>query len=169
MDVSLAEALITSVTHNFANDSTFIKTLETKLYFNTITHIMDDSKRPDVPIRMDMPGWSDTYGFYSKATTTHKRHHLLFNINGYYNRSLAEMTMYPTNSNEPLMFMLTWPDVRTKNVGFYAEDHIPLKNASLKLSTRLAYHSNTVADDFGLNSLKICLLYTSELPTTPYV
>src|SRR5690606_17481939 len=41
------------------------------------------------------------------------------------------------------------------NVGFYAEDHIPLEKASLKFSTRLAYHSNFVADDFGLNSLKI--------------
>src|SRR5690606_9556413 len=67
MDVSLAEALITSLTHHYENESTFIKHLETKLYFNTITHVMDDSKRPVVPIRMDMPGWSDTYGFYSKA------------------------------------------------------------------------------------------------------
>ena len=29
---------------------------ETKLYFNTITHTMDDTKRPDVPIHMDMLG-----------------------------------------------------------------------------------------------------------------
>ena len=73
MDVSLAEALITSVTHRYKNDSTKIKSLESKLYFNTITHVMDDSNRPNVPIRMDMPGWSDTYGFYSKATLKEKK------------------------------------------------------------------------------------------------
>ena len=67
MDVSLAEALITSFTHYYNPEDKALKSLETKLYFNTITHIMDDTKRPDVPIRMDMPGWSDTFGFYSKA------------------------------------------------------------------------------------------------------
>jgi iron complex outermembrane recepter protein len=128
---------------------------ETKMYFNTIKHVMDDTKRPNVPIHMDMPGWSETAGFYTQANFNKEKHHFFFKWDGFYNKSYAEMTMYPTNSNEPLMFMLTWSDVRTKNVGFYAEDHIPLKNASIKLSTRLAYHSNTVADDFGLNSLKI--------------
>src|SRR5690606_4292557 len=42
MDVSLAEALITSVSHNYNNVEAFIENLETKLYFNTITHVMDD-------------------------------------------------------------------------------------------------------------------------------
>ena len=156
MDVSLAEALITSVTHNYANDSTFIKTLETKLYFNTITHIMDDSKRPDVPIRMDMPGWSDTYGFYSKATTTHKRHHLLFNINSYYNRSLAEMTMYPNDSNQPAMFMYTWPDIRTFYSGIFAKDTYALnEKAQLSTSLRFGYQNNRIANEVGLESLNI--------------
>jgi iron complex outermembrane receptor protein len=116
---------------------------------------MDDTTRPDVIIHMDMPGWSETAGFYSQANFNKEKHHFFFKMDGYYNKSYAEMTMYPTNSNEPLMFMLTWPDVRTQNVGFYAEDHIPLKDASVKLSARLAYHSNSVVDDFGLNSLRI--------------
>ncbi|MDX1783690.1 MAG: TonB-dependent receptor, partial [Aequorivita vladivostokensis] len=155
MDVSLARAVIASVSFNqdtlFGNFSNW----ESKMYYNTIKHVMDDTQRPDVPIHMDMPGWSETAGFYTQAKLNKEKHHFFFKWDGFYNKSYAEMTMYPTNSNEPLMFMLTWPDVRTKNVGFYAEDHIPLKNASLKLSTRLAYHSNMVADDFGLNSLKI--------------
>jgi len=155
MDVSLARAVIGSVSFNqdtlFGNFSNW----ESKLYYNTIKHVMDDTKRPDVPIHMDMPGWSETAGFYTQANLMKENHHFLFKLDGFYNKSYAEMTMYPTNSNEPLMFMLTWPDVRTKNVGFYAEDHIPLAKASLKLSTRLAYHSNTVADNFGLNSLRI--------------
>ncbi len=155
MDVSLARALIGSVSFN--QDTLFgnLTQWESKLYYNTIKHVMDDTKRPDVPIHMDMPGWSETAGFYSQANFSKEQNHIFFKVDGFYNKSYAEMTMYPTNSNEPLMFMLTWPDVRTKDVGFYAEDHISLEKASVKLSTRFAYHSNTVADDFGLNSLKI--------------
>jgi len=155
MDVSLARAVIGSVSFN--QDTLFgsLTNWESKLYYNDIKHTMDDTKRPDVPIHMDMPGWSETAGFYTQANFNKEKNHFFFKLDGYYNRSYAEMTMYPVDSNEPLMFMLTWPDVHTKDVGFYGEDHIPLEKASLKLSTRLAYHSNTVADDFGLNSLKI--------------
>ncbi|MBW2938669.1 TonB-dependent receptor [Aureisphaera sp. CAU 1614] len=155
MDVSLAQALISSVSFN--QDSLFssFSNWESKVYYNTIKHVMDDTNRPDVPIHMDMPGWSETAGFYSQANLMKEKHHFFLKLDGFYNKSYAEMTMYPTNSDEPLMFMLTWPDVRTKDVGFYAEDYISFKKSSLKLSTRLAYHSSSVADEFGLNSLKI--------------
>lgn len=155
MDVSLAQAFIGSVSW-FQND--FLGRLtdwETKLYANSITHIMDDSKRPDVPIRMDMPGWSDTYGYYSQAKLKTEKHEFLVKLDGFYNRSLAEMTMYPNDPNEREMFMLTWPDVRTLNSGFYTEDVIKVSEGSLKFSTRLAYQNFNVADEFGLNSLRI--------------
>ena len=155
MDVSLARAFIGSlswVQDSFIGD---LENWETKLYANTITHIMDDSQRPDVPIRMDMPGWSDTYGFYTQTELILDDHHLIGKLDGYYNRSLAEMTMYPNDPNEQDMFMLTWPDVRTLNSGIYLEDKISLKESSVKLSTRLALQTFNVADDFGLNSLRI--------------
>lgn len=156
MDVSLAEALITSLTHTYKNDSTRIKSWESKLYFNTITHIMDDSKRPDVPIRMDMPGWSDTYGFYTKATLTENKHNLLINLNGFYNRSLAEMTMYPNNPNQPAMFMYTWPDIRTLYTGVYIKDAFALTDEkTISASARLGYHNNIIAEESGLESLQI--------------
>ncbi|SRX74534.1 TonB-dependent receptor [Aequorivita antarctica] len=155
MDVSLARAVIGSVSFNQDTLLGNFTNWESKLYYNNIKHTMDDTKRPDVLIHMDMPGWSETAGFYSQLNFNKEKNHFFFKLDGFYNKSYAEMTMYPTNSNEPLMFMLTWPDVRTKDVGFYAEDHISFEKSSLKLSTRLAYHSNTVADDFGLNSLKI--------------
>ncbi len=155
MDVSLARAFIGSIgwsQQKFLGDWT---NWETKLYANTITHIMDDSQRPDVPIRMDMPGWSDTYGYYSQARLKLGQHRLLAKLDGFYNRSLAEMTMYPNNSDEREMFMLTWPDVRTLNSGLYAEDMINFANSSLRLSARLAVQGFNVADEFGLNSLRI--------------
>ncbi|WP_104734140.1 TonB-copper family protein [Hanstruepera ponticola] len=156
MDVSLAEALITSLTHTYKSDSTFIKNWESKLYFNTITHIMDDSQRPDVPIRMDMPGWSDTYGFYSKVKIEENKHNLLFNLNGFYNRSLAEMTMYPNDSNQPLMFMYTWPDIRTLYSGIYAKDIYALSETTiLSASARFGFQNNTIGEQVGLESLQI--------------
>tara|TARA_R110002012_G_scaffold283304_1_gene473556 strand:- start:81196 stop:83289 length:2094 start_codon:yes stop_codon:yes gene_type:complete len=155
MDVSLARAFIGSVTWQQAQFMGNFTDWESKLYANSITHIMDDSKRPDVPIRMDMPGWSDTYGYYSQTKLDLEKHSFLFKVDGFYNRSLAEMTMYPNNPGEREMFMLTWPDVRTLNTAFYGEDVIKLKNSSLKIGTRLAYQGFHVADDFGLNSLRI--------------
>ncbi|WP_282055365.1 TonB-dependent receptor [Maribacter luteus] len=155
MDVSLAQAYIVSV--GWFQDTLFgsFTDWETKLYANKVTHVMDDSKRPDVPIRMDMPGWSDTYGYFSQVNLRQGAHRLLLKLDGYYNRSLAEMTMYPNDPDESPMFMLTWPDIRTLNSAIYAEDVIDFKGSSLKLSTRLAVQNSNVADEFGLSSLRI--------------
>ena len=156
MDVSLAEALIASVSFEKDSISEAINKWETKIYYNTITHIMDDTKRPDVPVHMDMPGWSDTFGFYSKVYAKKDKHNLLFNFNGYYNTSLAEMTMYPNDPNENLMFMLTWPDVRTIYSGLYGEDEFAIgENKALKFTARFGVQNATIADEFGLNSLRI--------------
>ena len=156
MDVSSAKALITSVSYQYKNKNSQISEWETKLYMNTITHVMDDTKRPDVPIHMDMPGWSDTYGFYSKMKIEKQRHSLLFKANAYYNKALAEMTMYPNDPNENLMFMLTWPDVRTFYSGIYGKDDFKLsRNSNLIMSARIGFQDESIADDFGLNSLQI--------------
>lgn len=156
MDVSLAEALITSVKFNYKPNLEQIDNWETKLYFNTITHTMDDTKRPVVPIHMDMPGWSDTYGFYSKVNGKYKKHQFLANLNSFYNRSVAEMTMYPSDPNENLMFMYTWPDIRTLYTGIYLEDNFEINcHSNLKFTTNLGFHNNNVASDFGLQSLQI--------------
>ncbi|MCP4884561.1 MAG: TonB-dependent receptor, partial [Flavobacteriales bacterium] len=156
MDVSLARAVIGSLAYEHKELTDDISRWESKLYLNSIKHVMDDTNRPDVPIHMDMPGWSDTYGFYSKMNMQKEKHQLLLNFNGYYNKSLAEMTMYPEDPDENLMFMLTWPDVRTLHTGIYAEDSFAVKeNGTLKFSSRLAFQHEKIADEFGLNSLKI--------------
>lgn len=156
MDVSLAKALITSLKFEYVPEESNLKNWETKVYYNTITHRMDDTKRPSVPIHMDMPGWSDTYGFYSKATGIFENHHFVVDLNSFYNRSVAEMTMYPTDPNENLMFMYTWPDVRTLYNGLFIEDNIVLKkHSSIKFTASLANHFNEVVNQLGLESLQI--------------
>lgn len=156
MDVSLANAIIGSINYEYTNEKKFIHNLEAKIYANAITHVMDDTKRPNVAIHMDMPGWSDTYGFYTKIKAKKNNHSFLANFNGYYNKSLAEMTMYPANSTEKLMFMLTWPDVRTLYSGIYLEDKLFInKTTSAQFSARIGFQNNNIASDFGLSSLQI--------------
>ena len=117
---------------------------------------MDDTKRPAVPIHMDMPGWSKTFGYFTNLNAELPDHHFTVNLNGFSNLSTAEMTMYPANSNEKLMFMYTWPQVRTLFQGIYLDDHFNLNgNSSLQLSGSLGFHSNKVESEFGLNSLQI--------------
>ncbi|HSN49481.1 MAG TPA: hypothetical protein VLR29_12035, partial [Flavobacterium sp.] len=156
MDVSLAQALITSLKFEYVPKSSKITNWETKIYYNTITHKMDDTKRPSVPIHMDMPGWSNTFGFYSKVKGVFKNHHFIADLNSFYNRSVAEMTMYPADSNEKLMFMNTWPDVKTAYSALFLEDNLALNSHSrLKFSGSLANHFNQVASQLGLESLQI--------------
>jgi len=156
MDVSIAEAIISSLKYEYVPLNSMVNHWETKLYFNTIMHRMDDTKRPFVPIHMDMPGWSKTFGYYSKIKAKYANHNLLLNLNSFYNKSLAEMTMYPANPNENLMFMLTWPDVSTFYNGMFLEDNYVLNcHSSIKFSVSVGSHSNKVESEFGLNSLKI--------------
>ncbi|AZI67100.1 TonB-dependent receptor [Kaistella daneshvariae] len=156
MDVSLAEALITSLKFKVLPENDFWKSWESKVYFNTITHRMDDTKRPDTPIHMDMPGWSTTFGYYSQLKFAAKQHNFLLNITGYYNKSRAEMTMYPNDKSEKLMFMLTWPEVRTLSQAVFLEHKIKVsENSNLKISSSATLHQNRVESEFGLSSLQI--------------
>lgn len=156
MDVSLAEAIIASATYKIMPSDSWFAKWDNKIYYNKIVHTMDDSKRPDVPIRMDMPGWSTTYGFYSTIEKHQNRHHLTADINGYLNQSRAEMTMYPNDPNENAMFMVTWPDVETRYVALQLKDHLALtENSDIEISASLASHTNEVTDLFGLQSLQI--------------
>lgn len=156
MDVSIAEAIITSLKYEYMPLNSIVVYWETKLYFNTIMHKMDDTKRPFVPIHMDMPGWNKTYGYYSKVKSKYNKHSLLLNLNSFYNRSLAEMTMYPADPNENLMFMLTWPDVITFYNGLFVEDNYALNcHSSIKASVSIGNHYNKIASELGLNSLQI--------------
>jgi iron complex outermembrane receptor protein len=156
MDVSLARAIIASAEHTAENLNSFIEEWNTKIYVNTITHKMDDTKRPVVPIHMDMPGWSKTYGAYSKIKASKKNHSLDLNLNLYYNQSIAEMTMYPKDTTENKMFMYTWPDVRTIYFGFNFSDNIKWKKVHhFQYGASLGFNRNYIANEFGLNSLKI--------------
>ena len=151
MDVAKAEGFITSLSykHLFRKAS-----WETKVYYNHITHEMDDTKRPDVEIHMDMPGKSCTAGVYSLLTTALKQHDLALNYDLYYNRLFADMTMYPGGAAP--MYMVTWPDVRTLNTGFAMTDNISIAhNQSLRLSAKLAWQQQRLNNEEGYHALRV--------------
>ena len=152
MDVAKAEGLITSLfyKHLFSKAS-----WETKAYYNHITHVMDDTTRPDVPIHMDMPGDSWTAGVYSLLTTSlQSRHDLALNYDLYYNRLFAEMTMYPGGAAP--MYMVTWPDVGTLNTGVALTDNMRIAgNQSLRLSAKVAWQQQRLNNEEGYHALKV--------------
>ncbi len=156
MDVSTAKAFIGSVEYIQHHITDKLDRWETKIYYNDVTHIMDDTKRPVVPIRMDMPGWSKTAGFYSLLEGKKSRHFWKANLSGHHNQSLAEMTMFSNNPGEKDMFMLTWPGVHTNYADAFAEDIFKISDRlKLTFNAGLAVHNNIVKDEFGFNSLKI--------------
>ncbi|MCZ2392963.1 MAG: hypothetical protein LC105_03785 [Chitinophagales bacterium] len=156
MDVSLAEAVISSLAYSFINISPSITNWETKIYYNHVKHIMDDSKRPDIPIRMDMPGWTNTAGLYSIIQGNKNKHTWKANLSGHFNKSFADMTMYPNNPGEKEMYMLTWPGVHTYYTGMFGEDKIRWNdNWNTAVSIGTAVHYDAIKNDFGWNSLQI--------------
>ncbi len=156
MDVSSAKATIASLEYIRHHISPSINQWESKIYFNQITHVMDDTQRPFVPIRMDMPGWSRTAGFYSIIRGGIGKHKLNINFSGHYNTSLAEMTMYSNNPTENDMFMLTWPGVDTYVTGLFFEDKIQLNEEwSTNLTIGTSFNDNMIKNQFGLESLRI--------------
>ena len=154
MDVARAEAFITSLAYKHQWLGGFFNSWETKAYYNHITHVMDDTKRPDVEIHMDMPGKSWTSGLYSLLSASNGRHDVQANYDLYYNRLFADMTMYPGGAAP--MYMVTWPDVGTLNTGLALTDLVSLTNRqSLKVSAKLAWQTQRLNNEEGYRALEV--------------
>jgi len=147
MDVAKAEAFITSLSYKH-------QSWETKAYYNHITHVMDDTHRPDVQIHMDMPGESWTAGLYSLVSGSKGGHELTANYDLYYNRLFADMTMYPGGAAP--MYMVTWPDVGTLNTGVALSDRIALSERhTLNVSGKLSWQHQRLNNDEGYKALSV--------------
>ena len=154
MDVAKAEAFITSLAYKHQWLGGFLNSWETKVYYNHITHVMDDTKRPDVEIHMDMPGRSWTSGLYSLLSASDGRHDVQANYDLYYNRLFADMTMYPGGAAP--MYMVTWPDVGTLNTGLALSDCVRLtEGQSLKVSAKLAWQTQRLNNEEGYRALEV--------------
>lgn len=116
IDVGYAAAKIGSLSVHWENSTKRFYKWQTKIYANSIRHFMDDTKRPNVPMHMDMPGKSKTIGIYSEGELLLKHQQkLLLRADGSSAFLKASMTMYQAGQSP--MYMLTWPDNR-KNYFF---------------------------------------------------
>jgi len=154
MDVKKAEGIITSLSYRQEQLQGLFYRWESKLYYNHITHNMDDTKRPDVIIHMDMPGKSQTAGLYSLLQGNRGKHYYQLNYDAYYNTLFADMTMYP-DGGKP-MYMLTWPDVGTFNTGLAVTDDITLSaRHHIRLSAKGAWQQQRINNNEGYQALNI--------------
>lgn len=163
MDVATAEGQIYGLDYKLHHAGAF-SNVHTKLYYNTIYHLMDDSQRDSlfslgngvdsVYMRMDMPGWSATSGAYIEGDLNLKSGKKLYlKSDYYYNKARADMTMFMTNSlhpNEPPMFTETWPETGRAVVGLSAKYPIIATNRSLlSYSFRADYGRTEMVSENG--------------------
>jgi iron complex outermembrane recepter protein len=131
MDVGYAGARIASVSIHHDNKLKRLYKWQAKIYANKIRHYMDDTHRPLVPMHMDMPGFSNTYGIYAEGEIKiNSKQKLLFRADGSSNLLNASMTMY--QAGQLPMYMLTWPDNRKNQYGLSASWLLQI-DSSLKI------------------------------------
>jgi iron complex outermembrane receptor protein len=134
MDVSTARAALFALEYQRTKPKYYLKA---KIYYNSVYHVMDDSARdsvfylendatgtPDsVIMRMDMPGWSNTFGTYVQTVVNlNEKNRLTVKADNYINGALAEMTMhmhFAGKPPEPAMYLQTWPDIKRSVTGLY--------------------------------------------------
>lgn len=156
MDVAFAKAKMFGL--SYLDDKLWIlQEPEVKIYHNFINHQMDDTQRDSVAMHMDMPGNTHTTGGFVRGFLQQIRKSTI-EIKADYHKTFwhAEMTMYPNESGQQPMFMLTWPDVHRSIAGvetaysysFNARHH-------LLNSARVEQVTSYISSDFGERQLSI--------------
>ncbi len=154
MDVDHAIGNIYGLTYIHYPAGDLFTKLTFKAYGNSVDHLMDNAKRPAAPMLMDMPGWTNTYGAFAKAEMTAGKHEIVAKLDGYYNNSLADMTMYPADAD--IMYMVTWPDVDKNDIGLYISDNYKWKEKNvISVKGRLEYLSNLAKSQIGIDQAAI--------------
>ena len=155
MDVGYANARIGALSLSQQKETGHFKKWQAKLYANLIRHSMDDSKRPHVPIHMDMPGKSITYGGYFEGEIhTASNSKIQIKADAFSNTLKASMTMY--QHGQLPMYMQTWPENRKNQIGFGAVYSIaPDSSLRIEINTRADYILHQIISSEGKNQLGI--------------
>ncbi len=151
MDVGAANAQIYSITHQLLFKGKRLEANEAKIYYNTIYHQMDDTHRSDVPMHMDMPGWSKTFGLYENIST---RKGLNLRVDYHYAETRADMVMYP--AGEPLMYLQTLPENAFSDLGIAIRHQVKLKfKQQIGFNARVDLMSQNAFSGPGENQWKV--------------
>ena len=155
MDVGYAAARIGSISYYHENPNRILRKWIAKVYSNSVRHFMDDSKRPLVPMHMDMPGESKTSGFYSEWDfLLNKKGKIQIRADGSSTFLKASMTMYQ-NGQAP-MYMLTWPDNLKNQLGLGTSwQYLLDSTSSIKLNGRIDFNSSRLTSDEAKNHVAI--------------
>jgi iron complex outermembrane receptor protein len=170
MDVGVAKATLVAL--EYQRNSKI--QLKAKVYFNTIRHVMDDSKRDSlyllknppegksdtVYMRMDMPGKSSTLGAYIQVTIPwNDKNRLTIKADNYTNNSVAEMTMhmrYAGFAPESPMYMQTWPDMLRNVAGIFAQNTTIISgNLLLLVNGRIDYNTDVLQSEYGQQQFSV--------------
>lgn len=151
MDVGAATANIFSLTHQLKLPSSYFTHNELKVYVNDIYHEMDDTKRPESPMHMDMPGWGRTYGFYNELK---KGADFKVRIDYHSAYTRADMTMYP--NGEPIMYMQTLPENNLHDLGLAASYFLKIKSRQqINFNARIDLYSQSALPGPGAEQWKV--------------
>lgn len=156
MDVAFARAKMFGLTY-FADRLWILNEPEVKLYHNFINHEMDDTQRDSVAMHMDMPGNTHTTGGFIKGMVQQNQSSSL-EVKADYHTVFwhAEMTMYPNESDQLPMFMLTWPDINRSIGGVEIAHQYALRPGHhFSSSARLEYTNSRIRSDFGERLLSV--------------
>ena len=164
MDVSIARATLFALEYQRTGRTQ----LRGKMYFNTIHHVMDDSKRDSlyllenetdskndsVYMRMDMPGKSSTLGAYMQLIVPwNDRNKLTLKADNYTNNSVAEMTMHMRYAGfppEPPMYMQTWPEMLRNVTGLFVQNSTYISpKLILMVNGRIDYNMDILQSEYG--------------------
>lgn len=136
MDVGRADAGIFSLAYLNTFKSSLFRKNELKLYYNQVYHIMDDTQRPDAPMHMDMPGWSNTLGAYDELSLRGK---CILRLDFHRAYTRADMIMYPPAEAE--MYMQTLPENQLYDLGLALDKSFDFRaRQSLGLHFRADYY-----------------------------
>lgn len=127
MDVGRATAGIFSLTYHRSAPLYFFHHLTTKVYHNEIAHRMDDSRRKDIAMHMDMPGKSQTSGIFVEGEISiFHGHRTRIKAEYVINRLIGEMTMIAPGGAP--MYMQTAPRSRRQNAALFISHHLRFNN-----------------------------------------
>lgn len=153
MDATNSNGLITKVTYQNFKPLAGFKNFSLSAYYNRLFHHMDDARRSDVFMHMDMPSWSETMGINFRAQKWQKgRHQLDLSLEAYTNSRRAEMLMFSPNDTEPNMFMLPWPDSRLLATGIGLSHHWRLDKWLWNSTLRADWNASKVTSERGIKT-----------------
>lgn len=174
MDVAVAKGRVFAGEYHADNSIRKFSDLKAKVYANFVYHLMDDSNRDSlylvennhstwfdsVYMKMDMPGWSKTYGAYFEGHIAFTpRQRLYIKIEDYLHNSKAEMTMHMenlSNPGEPPMYTETWPENYRHVTGFYLKNSMALNTSvTLNINARLDYATSKIISENGIRQFEI--------------